>query len=280
MSRRPRAQAYLRVDSLGTVVEIRTNDSDFGEDVAGLFVHFPSSSDDPDHVFTVARNPDRYSLFRDDDRLEVDVRRDEVLLDLLVAINEATILGLRSFVVHAGVVTRDGVVIAFPADKRAGKSTIVAALLQRGFDYVTDEALVLGDGDQITPYPKALWLTHTSRKALDLNDGDLRTTVSNKFKSPVMPGELGAEVATSQELIVSHVVVLDRSGESARIEAVPESEVAYQLIHHSFNRDANPREWVHTAGRMARSSIGLRLSYGEIREAAETVEAYTEVFRA
>src|SRR5579884_708898 len=49
----------------------------------------------------------------------------------------------RRVFVHAGVVAHDGGAILIPAASRAGKSTLVAALLERGAHYLSDEYAVL-----------------------------------------------------------------------------------------------------------------------------------------
>jgi hypothetical protein len=59
-------------------------------------------------------------------------------------------------VVHAGAVARHGRAILLPGRSGAGKTTLVAALLRAGFQYLSDEAAVLRPDGRIWPYAKPL----------------------------------------------------------------------------------------------------------------------------
>lgn len=62
-------------------------------------------------------------------------------------------------VFHAGVVRRLEGAILFPASSRAGKSTLIAALCQSGFEYVSDELAIVDPVSRlVTPYLKAIRL--------------------------------------------------------------------------------------------------------------------------
>lgn len=58
-------------------------------------------------------------------------------------LNQLAATSSGSTVIHAGGVVVGDAAVAFPGAPRAGKSTLVAALVQRGFGYLTDEALGL-----------------------------------------------------------------------------------------------------------------------------------------
>src|SRR5512136_1043844 len=83
--------------------------------------------------------------------------------------------------VHAGVVASAGAVVAFPGESGAGKSTITAACLVAGFDYVSDEALCIDVADgRVVAYPKPIALASsgwamigaTDRAATGIDDGE------------------------------------------------------------------------------------------------------------
>ncbi len=71
---------------------------------------------------------------------------------------------------HAGAVERDGRVVAVAGPSGRGKSTLTAALVQRGFAYVTDELAVVDPTSlAVSPYPKALDLDAESLNLLGLD---------------------------------------------------------------------------------------------------------------
>jgi hypothetical protein len=60
--------------------------------------------------------------------------------------------------VHAGVVEWNGSAIVLPGSSFSGKSTLVAALVDRGATYYSDEYAVLDRNGRVTPYPRLVSL--------------------------------------------------------------------------------------------------------------------------
>jgi hypothetical protein len=60
--------------------------------------------------------------------------------------------------VHAGAVARDGRAILLPGRSFAGKSALVAALLEDGAEYLSDEFAVVDAGGRVHPYARPLGL--------------------------------------------------------------------------------------------------------------------------
>ncbi len=62
--------------------------------------------------------------------------------------------------VHAGVVYVDGGALVFPGRSFTGKSTLVAALVERGAKYGSDEYAVISADGLVHPYPRPISLRH------------------------------------------------------------------------------------------------------------------------
>lgn len=98
-------------------------------------------------------------------RVRVTEREAVVAEDLVAAVrtlNHELLHGLmlrrrELFYVHAGVVVVDGEALILPGLSRAGKSTLVLALLQQGAGFLSDELLVFDPADQkLLPFPRAI----------------------------------------------------------------------------------------------------------------------------
>jgi hypothetical protein len=70
----------------------------------------------------------------------------------------AIVAGVRShFLIHAGVVARNGQGIILAADSGHGKTTLVLELVRRGFKFLSDEMAALGRADRrVYPFPRSL----------------------------------------------------------------------------------------------------------------------------
>lgn len=96
-------------------------------------------------------------LARDDHR--IGNPRDQVgAFALLVWAINRLVLEDSSRQVHllhaGGAVRSDGTAVLLPAPSGSGKSTLTLALLERGLDYLSDEAVALDDDGRLHGYPK------------------------------------------------------------------------------------------------------------------------------
>lgn len=79
-------------------------------------------------------------------------------LRLHVAINAPT-----AVFVHAGAVAHAGRAIVIPGESFSGKSTLVAALVRAGAEYLSDEFAVLDQEGAVHPFPKRISLRDDRR---------------------------------------------------------------------------------------------------------------------
>lgn len=189
---------------------------------------------------------------------------------LLTAVNRAAIDAFAGFAVHAGVLAAGSSAIAFPAPSGTGKTTLAAAGLRAGFDYVSDEALCVGPAaGQLVPYPRALALSPWSRQAVGLGHVDGVELGDGETAVPVDVS--GARVAAAP-LRLAHVVNLVRAPGSGPgpcvLAPATRGEAMTWLIERSFNHYKRPAESFHVAAALARGAHAWRLAYGDPLEAA------------
>lgn len=157
-------------------------------------------------------------------------------------INALALAGVASLAVHAGAVAAGGAVAAFPAASGHGKTTLSAACLLAGLDYVSDEALCLDWHDgSVRPYPRPLALSPWSAAALGL------PVPADGAELLVPAAELGADVA-AEPLRLAHLVLLDPPGGPTGPRPVARSAVAAELLRRSFTHWHRPQrafELVH-----------------------------------
>ncbi len=131
-------------DLIGTRCRIEGNDPVSWTRLTTLLAPFGSPgtyADDASPHFRLERLADNdLVVFRD----EEEVYRNQTtpaLSYLLAQLTASAIEHFEGFAVHAGVVAIDGRAIVIPAASGTGKTTLTAACLHAGFDYLSDEAL-------------------------------------------------------------------------------------------------------------------------------------------
>lgn len=125
--------------------------------------------------------------------------------------------------IHGGAASRDGRSVVVCGPSGAGKSTTTAALVSRGWRYVTDEVVVIDPATlRITPYPKWIDLSSRSLELLGIDEGAGIGPTGAKHHVP--PSLLGP-VERGPSPVVTTIVLLteDESGDPARRLAVRDS---------------------------------------------------------
>jgi len=69
---------------------------------------------------------------------------------------------------HCGAVEKDGRAILFPAGGGVGKTTLVTFLLRKGFRYLSDDWLIVGDDGKAYPFLKTIHIFDYNLKDKDL----------------------------------------------------------------------------------------------------------------
>jgi hypothetical protein len=234
--------------------------------LAELLNPFLTSSDAaPTMTFELAKTAGEYRLIRDVGPVATRPSLNELIDLFLAELNGAAIDAYDQLAIHAGVVRLRDRTIAFPAESGRGKTTLTAACLDRGFTYISDEALCIRLDDlSVDPYPRPLALSNWSRVALGL-DPNLG---GNSL--PLTAAALGASVESAGPPLTDVVLpTFGDSGDAPRLVATSRSDVMARLLELSFNHYKFGREAFRVASELARRTRAWQLSYGEPRRAAE-----------
>jgi hypothetical protein len=165
----------------------------------------------------------------------------------------------RRLFVHAGVVGYGGRAIVVPGASRSGKTRLVAALLEAGAEYYSDEyAVIDGEGR-----------VHAFARPLDLEQpGGVRRRV------PAC--ELGAEMG--RRPLPLGLVALTRYEAGARFRPVAESpgRTALGLMAHTVMVRKRVRDTLSTLGTVVEGAVRVKGVRGEASEAAPRLLAALE----
>jgi hypothetical protein len=189
---------------------------------------------------------------------------------LMATLNRQVIEDYEGFALHAGVVSTGGQVIGFPADSGGGKTTLTAACLQTGFDYVSDEALCIDvDTGSVVMYPKPLGLSQWSRQRLGFDDETL-AFAAGVGEAMVTPSDLDASIAVAP-LELSHIVIPTFGAGQATMVEAPGHVAMATLIEYSFNHFRHKERAFTLAAQLANQVHVWRLDYDDPLEAAQLV---------
>ncbi len=147
----------------------------------------------------------------------------------------------RNLILHAAAVEKDGRAVILPGDPGAGKSTLCAALVNRGWRLLTDELTMVSLTDHcILPIPRPVSLKNESIDVIKAFEpsavmGDLaHDTVKGTVSHMGAPVE---SVNRSQERVRPAWIIFPKYNAGAKAELKPESKCSafMRVIQNSFN---------------------------------------------
>jgi hypothetical protein len=154
--------------------------------------------------------------------------------------------------IHAGVVARAGRAIVLPGQSWSGKTTLVAALVRAGAEYLSDEFAVLDANGRVHPFAKPL----SVRAPGSLGQQDVRIEQ--------LGGRTAAQPADVAVIAVTHYV---RAAEwSPRRGTVGDGALA--LLAHAVAVKKRPQAALRAARRAATNAIHLETARSEADAAA------------
>ena len=251
----------------GTRLGIRTNDRDVLEHIERELL-LPtwearrSGSPIVDHLYSLRVGPrarrrgvrNYHLLYTSTFRLARTHDLAELLetFDQYIHIDVASSARRRTFV-HAGVVGWKGRAIVIPGRTRAGKSTLVKALVDRGATFYSDEYAVIDGRGRVHDYPRDLSLRRRAGKqripAQQLREG-----------RPAPPLPIGAVVLTRFE-----------RGSNFAPSTVPRGRAALDLFAHCLSARREPQRDLKAFSRSVSGAVTLQGVRGEAPAAARTI---------
>lgn len=150
--------------------------------------------------------------------------------------------------VHAGVVAIDGTAIVVPGRSMAGKTTLVAALVDAGATYLSDEYAVFNSEGLVHPYPRRLSIR------------------SDEGRRDVPVEELGGRAADGAHR-VGLVAALSFDDAGWQVAEGTQAACATTLIDNAVAAQFRPTEVLSVAGTVARGTRYLEGTRGEATDA-------------
>ena len=178
-------------------------------------------------------------------------------------------------IIHAAVVERNGAAVVLPAPPGSGKSTLCAALVQRGWRLLSDElALIEPRSGMLIPIPRPVSLKNAS---IDIIKKFAPAAVMNPSVFETVKGTVAHMKAPSDSIRQAHVpaaprwIILPRyaAGHPATLEPMSKAQGMMQLAENAFNYNIHDRNGFTTLGAVMDQADCYRFTYSQLDEAIE-----------
>lgn len=182
-------------------------------------------------------------------------------------------------ITHAAVVAKNGQAIIFPGEPGAGKSTLCAALVSRGWQLLSDEMALIDPGDlSITPVPRPIGLKNESI-AIMKNYGDetlVGPPVTDTIKGTVahMRPPADSIVHADRDTRPGYIIFPTYSAAAdSQLDKVEKTRALVRIAEQSFNYHILGREGFRTVERLVSRCPAFDLRYSQLDSAIAEIDA-------
>lgn len=195
----------------------------------------------------------------------------EALANACAAVNLNCVAHTPLLAFHCAVVAHGDRTVAVPGASGLGKTTLTAALLMDGWDYVSDEALALdrASGD-LVGYPRPLALSHASARLLGIDP--VGAGVHTHEGPVVRAAQLGASIAR-RPAPVTDVVLLSPGAAQSTAAPPHRGEALAELFRRGFTVHEDPTAALRSLAEMLRGARIVALSRDEPTAMVRALEA-------
>jgi len=182
-------------------------------------------------------------------------------------------------IIHAAVIEKGGYAAIMPAPPGSGKSTLCAALVNRGWRLLSDElALVRVRDGKIIPLPRPVSLKNQS---IDIIRQYAPTAILTRKVSDTVKGTVAHMRPPSDSVIRAAETAQPawiifpkyQSGAAARLEAHPRTRTFMRVADNAFNYSLLGIRGFEAVAGLIDSSLCYDFTYSVLDEAIETFDA-------
>lgn len=242
-------------------------------DIEMLFGRLVVGGGTPARTVTVAKEGDRYSI--DDETADTvsDLARSDLASFLMDVVIRALITDQsRGVALHAGAVARNGRVVLVAGASGSGKSSLICWLVENGFEYLTDEIVLLEPDDaSVVGMPRAVVVKPGSAELIREMQAfrDARTALGGTHVMIEPP----VSSASNGPMPVALIIFPEFSlGEGLSLAGPSAAECGLKLVECNLNA-RNFRDGGFAAlTKLARKAPALSLRYGGFDQLEGTLD--------
>ncbi|HIE04775.1 MAG TPA: hypothetical protein EYP61_08455 [Candidatus Latescibacteria bacterium] len=264
----------------GLRLEVRTNSRNFSRDFGRVYRHLEAEGD-AQVVYSVVVGREGYVLSMGEEVL-YETGEYEELVPALERLAEARMV--RALwdrpVFHAGVVAKDDIGVILPAEPGGGKTSLVTALLELGFEYLSDEFAILDlESMTVLPFPKALCFKEEGMELFPhLKSRSLRVEWDMGGRMGRIwyldPSDSGFKVSGKVRR-VDYVVFPERDGTEGA-EVISKAKAALKLAENLLNFESFGRDVLDVVLKVVNRAECLRLRTGSPQDGAQVINDLLE----
>ena len=249
---------------------------DVADDIAAIFGDCLGQPDSARHrINIVVDGNGRFAVVSEGLPPVVGLTRGDLPTFLMEEVLRALIVELDTAVaLHAGAVVRNGKVLLLPGATGTGKSSLVAWLIDQGFEYLTDEIALLVDGKtRIVGFPRALVVKPGAYQAV-LGLEAFRGAHSIPAGEHYVVCPPAARPGATERPTPCGLIAFPRfePGADLRLEGLSAGAAALRLVACNLNARNLPALGITALSELSRSAPAVAVQYGSFDQLGGTID--------
>lgn len=235
-------------------------------DIQGLFGPAQSAGSQPRTTISIDEEPNfRFSLRTGEGPGETGLSRDDLLSRLQDEVVRALIVDASGAVVlHAGAVGRGNRSILIAGPTGAGKTSLTGWFVANGYDYLTDEVVMLVDqASQLVGFPRAMVVKGAAADELSRMPAlDSAEMVEAGARRMIRPAGQGVDPSFPRKCGLI-IFPMFEAGSSLKVLPLSAAQAGMRLMGCNLNARNLPDEGFRAVTALARVAPALVLQYGD-----------------
>jgi len=263
-------------DALGYRFRVLADDPSIGSVVAAALAPLGSTAV-PEHDYWIIGGGPKVEVtqfYIEGEHLHTFAEDDDLVGMALWYLNQHAVEFTPLLAVHAAAVERGGEVVVLTAGAGAGKTTMAAALVADGYDYITEEVVALDPtSGEIVPYPLPFCLEPGSQRLFEhlAPDGATDPLAVRGDVWFVHPEQVRRGSRSAGGVVTAVIVPAFRPGAAQQFDDLTPAETLLHLLSGTMNLDRIGHDGFVRLVELAWSVPGYRLEYGDLGEARQLV---------
>lgn len=249
-------------------------------EIDALFRHCIDDSSVGRFPILVGENGDNLFSVRSSELNAQNLTEGDFATFLMEAVVHDLVYRMQSAVaLHAGAVSdANGNAILIAGGSGVGKSSLTAWLIERGFQYLSDEVVALvNEQDKVVGFPRSLVLKPGAADkvlAFQAFQGARAVQAGSHFAANVAFEKVAPNSSGKCRLIIFPSYV---AGSSLYIEALSPAEAGLRLIECNLNARNFPDGGFKAVAGLARRTVALKVQYGDFADLDGVIDVLTRL---
>ncbi len=163
---------------------------------------------------------------------------------------------------HAAAVGHNGRALVVPANSGAGKSTFVAWLVANGFDYITDELILLNNEGGLSGIARPIQIKRHGMHAIEPLLSDMSSVLVGDFANALPISSLGGQPAQTAHTLAGFIFPQYRNGQAYGFEKLTSADAGMRLMANHVNARNLEGHGFSEMMRVIRNTSCFELEYG------------------